>query len=155
MGYTVADVLLAGIVCVGAAVTAAERGRVLLVDDDAFTRRATATAIERRLGLDVAVAQGAMEALTMLRKQEFDLLVLDIDMPEMGGLELLRRLEKLFPDLAVGVWSGSVSVGEISGGSVRFALQKPDIERLLAALREVFGIERSSGEIPLRGPKST
>lgn len=132
-----------------------ERSRVLLVDDDAFTRRAAAAAIERRLGLDVVTARGAMEAMTMLRKETFDVLVLDIDMPEMNGVELLGRLEKLFPDLAVGVWSGSASVGEIKGKNVRFALQKPDLEKLLAALRGVLGIERSSGEIPFRGPKPT
>jgi CheY-like chemotaxis protein len=139
---------------VGKAVSsAAQRSRVLLVDDDAFTRRATAAAIERRLGLDVVAARGAMEALTMLRKETFDVLVLDIDMPEMNGLELLGRLAKLFPDLAVGVWSGSVSASEITGANVRFAIQKPEMEKLFAALREVLGIERASGEIPLRGPK--
>jgi adenylate cyclase len=67
-------------------------GRLLVVDDVALNR----DVLSRRLrseGHQVAVAASGAEALALTRQQPFDMILLDILMPEMGGLEVLRRLK--------------------------------------------------------------
>lgn len=120
------------------------RLRVLLVDADPLMRRVTARLIERKLGIDVIPAHGAMHALSQLRREPFHAAVIDLEMPEMGGLELLRRLESLFPEVIVGVWAGKVSPDELAGTQVRFAVEKTEpVEVLVEALREALDLERS------------
>ena len=65
--------------------------RVLLVDDSALNRDLFAMSLTEA-GLQVAVAGNGVEGWNMLQKQEFDLLITDIQMPEMDGLELTRQL---------------------------------------------------------------
>ncbi|HEV8631295.1 MAG TPA: response regulator, partial [Thermoanaerobaculia bacterium] len=69
----------------------APRLRVLLVEDSLVTRE-----MERRLledeGFDVVAVPGAQEALQALGEHSFECVVTDIEMPEMNGLELTRRL---------------------------------------------------------------
>lgn len=104
----------------------------------------TARMIERRLGVDVTPAHGAMHALTLLRRGEYHAVVLDLEMPEMGGLELLRRLDSLFPEIIVGVWSGCVPDDELAGTQVRFVVSKSEpVAALVEALSVALGLERS------------
>ena len=70
----------------------AAEGRVLVVDSDVAGREALA----RRLvdgGYDVTAAAGGREALALLQADEFDLVLLEIAMPEMSGFEILARLK--------------------------------------------------------------
>src|SRR5688500_20292261 len=65
--------------------------KILVVDDD----RATRHILQRVLtdgGYETAVAKDGIEALQALRKRRFDLLLLDVWMPRMNGLELLAKL---------------------------------------------------------------
>ncbi len=67
-------------------------GRLLVVDDNALNR----DVLSRRLrleGHEIAVASSGMEALALARKQPFDMILLDILMPEMGGLQVLQHLK--------------------------------------------------------------
>lgn len=63
---------------------------VLLVDDEAVAREGLATAL-RRDGLDVTTADNGEAALTLLRQRDYEVLLTDVKMPGMDGLELLRR----------------------------------------------------------------
>ena len=72
--------------------TAAETGRILVVDDIEANR----DLLSRRLGReghDVAVAAGGVDALAMLRREDFDLVLLDLMMPDMNGFEVLARMK--------------------------------------------------------------
>jgi CheY-like chemotaxis protein len=65
--------------------------RVLVVDDDALSRRAVTYSLEKaRLGSTAVESSAA--ALDLLSKQTYDLVVLDIDMPEANGFEVCSRL---------------------------------------------------------------
>ncbi len=70
----------------------AER-RALLVDDSALNRDLLAMNLSDA-GLDVTVAENGNESWVILQKQDFDLLVTDIHMPDMDGLQLTRRLRQ-------------------------------------------------------------
>ena len=67
--------------------------RVLIVDDDAASRRLLEVRL-RPLECDVATAGNGEQALTAIRKDVPDLMLLDLEMPKMGGLEVLRALRK-------------------------------------------------------------
>ena len=74
--------------------------RILLAEDDESMRVYLARALERSGYEVVAVATGT-EAVPHIRSDRFDLLLTDIVMPEMDGIELARRATELDPDLKV------------------------------------------------------
>jgi two-component system response regulator HydG len=86
------------------------RGRILVVDDDAVTARFMAQVLGKRGGFEVCHAADSQSALAMARSQSWDLVITDVEMPGMTGLELLRALREVSPDLPVAVITGHASV---------------------------------------------
>ncbi|TMK45299.1 MAG: response regulator transcription factor, partial [Actinobacteria bacterium] len=68
-----------------------KKGRVLVVDDERAIRRAVSRALASR-GFLVDVAADGEEALGSVRTFDPDLMVLDLNLPELGGLEVCRRV---------------------------------------------------------------
>jgi DNA-binding LytR/AlgR family response regulator len=69
--------------------------RCLVVDDDHLSRNVIASFVERHDGLLLsATAESAVEAANCLQESDFDVLFLDVEMPDMSGLELLRSLSE-------------------------------------------------------------
>ena len=69
--------------------------RVMIVDDEPLARNALGIELEGRKDIEeVASASDAIDALEQLQKRDFDVLLLDINMPEMSGIELVDRLKK-------------------------------------------------------------
>lgn len=66
-----------------------DKQRVLLVDDQAIIRRLLRTYLETVRRCEVTEAENGLEAVNMLLSSRFDLLITDLMMPEMTGLELL------------------------------------------------------------------
>ena len=73
---------------------------VLVVDDTKTDRRYASTLLEER-GMRVAFAQDGIEALESIRAESPDLVLTDLQMPNMGGLELVREIRDNYPDLPV------------------------------------------------------
>lgn len=69
----------------------ADRGELLVVDDEPFLRDAVAASL-RFLGFDVATAATGLGALRQARDKRFDLIVLDVMLPDTDGFEVVRRL---------------------------------------------------------------
>ena len=78
--------------CPPGEVRMALQGRVLVVDDVSANRDVLAARLERQ-GLSVAEAGDGREALRRLEKERFDLVFLDVRMPELDGYEVLRRIK--------------------------------------------------------------
>ncbi len=78
----------------------ATRGRVLVVDDEATGRNGLASVL-RLEGFDVEVAADGVEALAKVAETAPDLLLTDVRMPNMDGIELLRRVRDEYPELIV------------------------------------------------------
>ncbi|UZN04634.1 response regulator [Cellulomonas sp. S1-8] len=86
------------------------RTRVLVVEDDADTAGFVRTVLERRGGMDVVVAGDAMTALAEVDQQVPDVILTDIQMPGMSGLELLGELRSRAPGVPVAVMTAFASV---------------------------------------------
>lgn len=84
-------------------------GRVLLVDDEPELRRLLRRTLVRA-GFEVVEAVDGRAALEAVRLAYFDVVISDIRMPRMGGLELMERLQLEEPDLPVVLMSGSTEL---------------------------------------------
>ena len=69
----------------------ADQGQLLVVDDEPFLRDAVAASL-RFLGFEVTAAETGTEALRLARNGRFDLVVLDVMLPDTDGFEVVRRL---------------------------------------------------------------
>jgi two-component system OmpR family response regulator len=70
-----------------------DHGDLLVVDDEQFLRDAVAASL-RFLGFDVTTADTGMTALRLARDQKFDLVILDVMLPDIDGYEIVRRLRR-------------------------------------------------------------
>ena len=80
--------------------------RILVVDDEELIR-ASMAAVLRRGGHDVVVAEDGEAALGKFAPSRFDLVITDIVMPRMEGIETLRALRRLEPTIRIIAMSGS------------------------------------------------
>jgi CheY-like chemotaxis protein len=116
----------------------AERVRpvVLVVDDDEFQRKLIARLLAAG-NYDLVFAASGAEALAGLRKQRPDLILLDVMMPEIDGLEVLRRLKaaQQFASIPVMMITGqsdkAVVVDSLKAGAVDFVVKPVEREILL------------------------
>jgi len=83
--------------------------RILLAEDDEDMRRFLVKALERA-GYDVSDFDNGASAFERLREEPFSLLLTDIVMPEMDGIELARRATEIDPDLKVMFITGFAAV---------------------------------------------
>jgi DNA-binding response OmpR family regulator len=108
--------------------------RILLVDDDPAWRNLYRMAFESKF--DLFEATDGYQALSVLGAVRPDVIVLDLKMPRMDGMDFLRRLNRLSPRPSVIVCSGAFTEAErphIPG--VHLAAKTPDLKELWAALR--------------------
>jgi two-component system, OmpR family, KDP operon response regulator KdpE len=111
---------------------------VLIVDDDASVRRALHTTLET-LGFLTSEASGGDEALALARAASYDVVLLDINMPGMDGLETCRRLRRLFPRVAILMLtvrdSEEDKVGALEAGADDYVTKPFHIRELVARVR--------------------
>ena len=87
-----------------------ERGRILLIDDDPALGGYLSRVLRSRGGFHVTHELDSAGALHRVETEEWDLLITDIELPGMTGLELLDRVRRLVPGLPVAVLTGHPSV---------------------------------------------
>lgn len=115
--------------------------RILLVDDDDDVRRAMSRTLQR-LGHEITSARAGREALASMEECAPDLLLTDINMPDMDGIELMMAVRKRWPGVPIIAVSGGGMLPKdllLANASVLGAvatLQKP-VE--LSALKEALG----------------
>lgn len=101
--------------------------RILIVDDEKNIRRTVAQSLDP-LGYQVTTAVNGKDALKQMEAEAYDLILLDLRMPGMDGLELLRRAVEIQPDIQIMIISahGTVenAVEAMKLGAMDF-LQKP------------------------------
>jgi len=124
--------------------------RILLADDHPLTRDALGTLL-RQNGFDVVgEAGGGEEAIKLARELRPDLVLLDLSMPDLGGLEALPLVRAAAPEAEVVVLTASEDedslLAAIRGGAAGYLLKTEPPERIVSFLR---GVAR--GEAALSG----
>src|SRR4029078_9370716 len=76
------------------------RARVLLVDDEPALRRSVARLLMAK-GFAVDTAEDGAAALDLLKTRNIDVMLLDLMMPKMSGMDVLGRVKQLYPDVEV------------------------------------------------------
>ena len=116
----------------------AGRKRLLLADDLASIRESLGRLLWRE-GYEVALASTGVELLQRVSAEEFDLVLLDLSMPELNGWEALKRLADLRPALPVIVITAHPHQREwVEPSGACALLEKPfEIDLLLEVIREV------------------
>jgi DNA-binding NtrC family response regulator len=121
--------------------TAPPRPRLLVVDDEATARRALAALLEEE-GYEVEVAASGEEALERLSATAPDVLLTDVRMPGIDGLELTRRSHALDPELPVVMMTafGTVrdAVEAMRLGAVDYVTKPVDFDELALVLKRVL-----------------
>lgn len=112
--------------------------RVLLVDDEVEYVATLAERLSFR-GVEARWASSAKEALSYINEEHFDIAVLDVKMPKMGGIELKRKIEEIAPGMRFIYLTGHGSEDDYKRGVANgvFYLIKPvDIDQLMKAMNQ-------------------
>jgi len=88
-------------------------GKVLVVDDEPEVRQVLLEFLSSR-GYDVSVASGGAEAVALVESTRPDLVLLDVAMPGMDGVETLKRIVAIDPELAVIMVTANADIGVTS-----------------------------------------
>lgn len=122
--------------------------RILLAEDDDAMRQYLARALERS-GYEVVSVDRGTHAVPFLQEEHFDLLLTDIVMPEMDGIELAQYAAKIVPDMRVMFITGFAAVTLKAGDAVPKAkvLSKPfHLRDLVLEVDRMFGLD-TAGEL--------
>ena len=119
--------------------------RILIVDDDPG-QRSLLDSFLRGQGFETVVADSGEQALALLRAQEFGLMISDVRMPGMTGLETLRRARQesrtaRLPVLLVTAYADiREAVGAMRDGALNYLAKPIDLDELLATARQATGL---------------
>jgi len=110
---------------------------ILIIDDEATLRQTMARILQRE-GFDVTTASNGAEALKLITDHVFDLVYLDIRMPDTNGLDLLKIIHGKFPELPVILFTAQPDLN-----SAMEAVRNGAIDYLLKPLKPQTVIERT------------
>ncbi len=115
--------------------------KILIVDDEKSIRNTLRDILEFEK-YEVDEASDGMECLVKLKQNKYDVLVMDIKMPKMDGMEALERIQLLSPDTPVVMISGhaniDTAVEAVKKGAFDFISKPPDLNRLLITIRNAM-----------------
>ena len=124
--------------------------QILLVDDEENLRRVTQLELED-LGFAVSTVAGGQEALDRLARSPFQLVITDLKMPGISGMDLLRRIRSEYPDTAVIMITafGSIegAVEAMKAGAVDYITKPIDIDELVLLINRVLDHQRLVEEV--------
>ena len=117
--------------------------RILLVDDHAVIRIGLETVISGEPDMEVvAEAENGIEAVLAYRKHTPDIVIMDLRMPQQGGIETIRILREEYKDARILVFSNFASGEEIyaalKGGASGFVVKDMPVNELLKAVRTIY-----------------
>jgi DNA-binding NtrC family response regulator len=118
-----------------------EKVKILLVDDD----KKFLSVVKKRLakrGHTVQTASNGSEVFEKLQTQNIHVIVLDVKMPGMSGIEIFKKIKKNFPLIQVIMLTGVPTVGcaadSLKIGALSYLIKPIDIEELLQRIKEAY-----------------
>lgn len=121
--------------------------QVLLVDDHSIVRQGLRNLIELESDLEVTgEAASGLEAIKMIRNNKYDVVVMDISMPDKNGVDTLHDLKHVAPDLPVLILSGyaeeQYALNLMRSGCKGYLSKDADSEEVIRAIRTIANGKR-------------
>jgi len=115
--------------------------KILIVDDEQSIRKTLREILEfEKYEVDEAV--DGLDCMVKLKKSKYDVLIMDIKMPKMDGMEALERVQLLASDTPVIMISGhaniDTAVDAVKKGAFDFISKPPDLNRMLITVRNAM-----------------
>ena len=114
---------------------------ILIIDDEPSIRTVLRDILEMEK-YEVQEAKDGIDALSKIKKSKFDLVICDIKMPKMDGMEVLERINILSPDTPVIMISGhgdiDTAVETVKKGAFDYISKPPDLNRMLITIRNAM-----------------
>ncbi len=115
--------------------------KILIVDDELPIRRTLRDILEFEQ-YDVDEATDGLDCIAKVQKEKYDVVIMDIKMPKMDGIEALERLQILAPGLPVVMVSGhgniETAVDAVKKGAFDYISKPPDLNRMLITIRNAM-----------------
>ena len=116
-------------------------GKILVIDDERPIRRTLCEILEFEK-FQVDQAENGEEGLKMARENEYDVILCDIKMPKMDGMEVLEKIKELDYDSTIVMISGhgtiDTAVDALKKGAFDYLPKPPDLNRLLVTVRNAM-----------------
>jgi DNA-binding NtrC family response regulator len=114
--------------------------RILIIEDEAAIRRVLVKILsEENQGYEVFEAEDGLTGMETIKKEDFDLVLCDIKMPKMDGVEVLEAVKKIKPEIPMVMISGhgdlETAVNTMKLGAFDYISKPPDLNRLLNTVR--------------------
>ena len=123
--------------------------KILVIDDEAIVR----SSCERTLkpeGYDIKSVSSGKEGVELLEKESFSLVLLDLKMPDMDGVEVLNKIKATWPETKVVMITGystvDTAVQALRLGAFNFVEKPFTPDMLISAVKEVFGESDDNSE---------
>lgn len=129
-------------------------GHILIIDDEANLRQ-TLARILNRAGFEVTTAENGKQGIQLLTQHAFDLVYMDIRMPDMSGLEALKLIHVKFTQLPVVLFTAqpdlNTAVEALRNGASDYLLKPLKPEEIIARTRDILSdIEREQRKKEIR-----
>ncbi len=110
--------------------------KILIIEDEAAIRRVLAKILsEESDTYQVIESEDGLEGIELIKKEDFDLILCDIKMPKMDGVEVLEAVKKIKPEIPIVMISGhgdlDTAVNTMRLGAFDYISKPPDLNRLL------------------------
>ncbi|MEZ4778311.1 MAG: sigma-54 dependent transcriptional regulator [Flavobacteriaceae bacterium] len=114
--------------------------KILIIEDEAAIRRVLVKILtEENTAYEVLEAEDGLVGIELIKKEDFDLILCDIKMPKMDGVEVLEAVKKLKPEIPIVMISGhgdlDTAVNTMRLGAFDYISKPPDLNRLLNTVR--------------------
>lgn len=124
--------------------------RILVVDDDKDLR-AVITDVLKEERFAIAEAEDGVSAVKLFKKDPPDAVLLDLDMPYMNGMDTMREIRRIGPDVPVIILTGygdiPTAVDAVKHGVYDFLIKPPEFDRLIFILRKALEKKRLENEV--------
>jgi len=128
-----------------------DRCAVLVVDDELEFQEALVERLRHR-GFEAASAADGEGALAQLEQRPFDVVLLDVGLPGIGGIETLERIKRAHPTIQVLMLSGhadvKLAVRGMDLGAFDYLVKPVPIEELVYRIEDAFQTKRLAESVP-------
>ena len=128
--------------------------KILVIEDEAAIRRVLVKILsEESDAYEVSEAEDGLKGIEQFKKEDFDLVLCDIKMPKMDGVEVLEASKKIKPEVPFIMISGhgdlDTAVNTMRLGAFDYISKPPDLNRLLTTVRNALDKKELVGEIKI------